>query len=74
MPPKLTIYTEAAEQFGVTAVTISNLVSALGITPKPTGRPGKSRGLDRDDMRLIRRALSVGKKAKPPAKSATSSA
>lgn len=55
--PPLFTYTDAAEVFGTDGRTISGLVKALEITPKLTGLPGKSRGLDRDDMKRLAKSL-----------------
>jgi len=57
MRPAVWIYRDAAELFETDPRTISGLVKAFNLTPKPTGMPGKARGLDRADMRVIAKAL-----------------
>ncbi len=57
MRENLFTFTDAAEVFETDSRTISGLVKALTIEPKPTGLPGKSRGLDRVDMKRIGKAL-----------------
>lgn len=53
----LITYTQAAEELGVKPQTIPDLVKSWGIRPKDMPLNGKAKGLDRDDMRTLRRAL-----------------
>jgi hypothetical protein len=62
----LTMFVEAAEVLGTDRKTIAGLVKALGITPKAMGISGKAKGLDVDDMALLRKALSVGRENPSP--------
>lgn len=48
-----------AAEIGVSRVTVSDLVDALGITPKAMTN-GRAKGLDAQDQRKIRRALQLG--------------
>lgn len=67
MRPPIFTYTDAAEVFGTDDRTISGLVKALEITPKPTGMPGRAKGLDRDDMKRLARSLGKPFRAAVPA-------
>jgi hypothetical protein len=58
----LTMFREAAEDLGITRQTVGDLVRALGIEAKDMGLAGGAKGLDREDMALLRKALSVGQK------------
>lgn len=60
----LLLFVDAAEELGVHRNTVADLCKALGIKPKPTGMPGRSKGLDAADMRLLKRALSVRSREK----------
>ena len=52
--------TEAAQQIETDPVTLSGLVKLLQIQPKPVPRNGNAKGLDRSDMKRIRRAIKAG--------------
>lgn len=56
-PLNLWTQTDAAEVFGTDLSTIIGLVKALGIETKPTGLPGRAKGLDARDMARIARSL-----------------
>lgn len=47
-----------AADFGVSAVTVSDLVIKRGIKPKPMTN-GKAKGLDAHDRRIIAKALGL---------------
>lgn len=55
-------FTDLADELGTEPKVISGLVRLLGITPKPTGMPGKAKGLSPDDVRRIRAALASGRR------------
>lgn len=63
MRPNVRTYTDAAEIFGTDPKTIAGLVKVYEITPKSTGLPGRAKGLDVADMKVIAKAL--GKKFDP---------
>jgi hypothetical protein len=52
-------HSEAARRLGVHRATIADLVTLLGITPKPIVGPGLARGkgLDAQDLARLRRFL-----------------
>lgn len=54
--------TEAAQELNTDPLTISGLVKLLRIEPKPVPRNGNAKGLDRADLRRIRRAIRAGQK------------
>jgi hypothetical protein len=66
MKTTLTLYGEAAAELGTTYAAIAAIVKAHGITPKPVPRNGNAKGLDRRDMRVLRKAL--GMPARQPAR------
>lgn len=57
MSDSLVTYSQAAQVLGVKPQTIPDLVEAWGLTPKDMPLNGKAKGLDRSDMRVLRRAL-----------------
>jgi hypothetical protein len=59
MRAEVTTFGEAAADLDTTYAVIAGLVKALQITPKPVPRNGNAKGLDRQDMRALRRALKV---------------
>lgn len=60
----LTTFGAAAEELGVFAHTVGDLVRAWGIAPKPMSH-GRAKGLDKADMDILRMALNRGRKAQP---------
>ena len=53
-------YTEAAELCEVSHATIRDLVKKYNLAPKrPPGVSGQYKGLDKGDLRVIRRALNM---------------
>jgi len=54
---QITTFGEAAEELGTNYAVISHCVKRLKITPKPVPRNGRAKGLDRMDMRRLRRML-----------------
>lgn len=52
----LTTLSVAAKEFGVYRITVSEVAQKLGIVPKPMTN-GKAKGLNRDDMRKLRKVL-----------------
>lgn len=58
-------FKEAAARLGVYHYTVSDLVRHLGIEPKPVPRNGNAKGLDAADLKRIRRALGMSRKAEP---------
>lgn len=61
MKDQIVTYGEAAEEFGASYETISNIARGHGLTPKPVPRNGNAKGLDRKDMAVIRKALGLRK-------------
>lgn len=57
-------FAETAETFGVRPTTITDLVRRLELIAKPTGLPGRSKGLDASDRKIIARALGRPVRAK----------
>jgi len=53
----LVSYTEAADELGTTRQVIAEVVRRLAITPKSIRMNGRAKGLDRLDMRRIRRLI-----------------
>lgn len=62
-------YGEVAAELGVRYEVISTLVEAHGLTPKRVPHSGAGKGLDPDDIRVIRKALNLkrGQKLNRPA-------
>jgi hypothetical protein len=60
----ITTFREAAEALGLTPNSIGPLVKALNIEPKRVPRSGPAKGLNPDDMEVLRKALSAGKVSK----------
>lgn len=54
---EVTTFGEAAADLDTTYAVIAGLVKALKITPKPVPRNGNAKGLDRQDMRALRKVL-----------------
>lgn len=53
----LTLFGEAASELGTTYAVVSGLVKSLGIEPKPVPHVARGKGLDRNDMAQLRRAM-----------------
>jgi len=52
-------FTDAGKILGVAPAVVSALVKTHGLQPKPVPRNGKAKGLDRADMRVLRKALGL---------------
>lgn len=62
MTPTLHSYSRVARLLGVDRRTLPVLVRVLGLTPKPVAWNGKARGLDDDDVRVLKKALGLDRK------------
>lgn len=62
----LTLITEAARTYGIDRRHIWSLIAALKLTPHPAGIAGRSKGLDRPDMRRLDQAMSHRKPTRNP--------
>lgn len=57
---EITTFAEAQEELQLKyPTTVTDLVEKARITPKPVPRCGTAKGLDRDDMRKLRRMLGM---------------
>lgn len=61
--PQILTYGDAATELGTDLRTISGLVRALGITPKPVKYNNLGKGLDAADLQAIRTAFEAGRQA-----------